>query len=132
MINKVEWLERCPLELPCFCLCLTEKQYIAALDHLKVPVNQRSDFTNKNKGATNHTWEYAGRITCIVCLADYKERMIDEISGLLTHEAVHIWQEYKVNIGELTPSVEFEAMSIQWLSQMLFRSFLDQTKHSRK
>lgn len=45
---------------------------------------------------------------------------INQIHGLLTHEAVHIWQELKLKMGEENPSIEFEAYSIQTIAQDLF------------
>lgn len=37
--------------------------------------------------------------------------------GLIVHECVHIWQEIKKIMNENEPSVEFEAYSIQCISQ---------------
>ncbi|MEG2114568.1 MAG: hypothetical protein RRZ38_11845 [Hafnia sp.] len=39
--------------------------------------------------------------------------------GLIVHEAVHIWQEIKMMMNEASPSIEFEAYSIQRISQDL-------------
>lgn len=39
--------------------------------------------------------------------------------GLVIHESVHIWQEIKTMMREKDPSVEFEAYSIQRISQDL-------------
>lgn len=48
---------------------------------------------------------------------------LNQIHGLLLHEAVHIWQELKEKMGEESPSVEFEAYSIQALAQDLFELY---------
>ena len=63
---------------------------------------------------------YDGGKHCIVQLGDCSERTLIEVHGLLLHEAVHIWQELKEKMGEESPSVEFEAYSIQALAQDLF------------
>lgn len=42
---------------------------------------------------------------------------------MLTHEAVHIWQEIKLQLGEKEPSYEFEAYSIQNISQNLMEAY---------
>lgn len=60
---------------------------------------------------------------CIVQLGDIGERTSIEIHGLLLHEAVHVWQRVKKLMGELEPSVEFEAYSIQRIAQDLFSMF---------
>lgn len=46
-----------------------------------------------------------------------------QVHGLLLHEAVHIWQELKLRMGEYDPSIEFEAYSIQAIAQDLFEMF---------
>jgi len=46
-----------------------------------------------------------------------------EVACLLVHEAVHVWQELRITIGEDKPSEEFEAYSIQAISQELINAF---------
>ena len=43
------------------------------------------------------------------------------------HEAVHIFQRWCDDRGEHTPSHEFQAYSIQWISQELMEEFVRQT-----
>jgi hypothetical protein len=42
---------------------------------------------------------------------------------MLVHEAVHVWQFHCENIGEREPSIEFEAYSIQAVSQFLMEAY---------
>lgn len=59
----------------------------------------------------------------IVQIKDCDWWNLNQIHGLLTHEAVHIWQELKLKMGEENPSIEFEAYSIQALAQDLFELY---------
>jgi hypothetical protein len=45
------------------------------------------------------------------------------VVALLVHEAVHLWQYIKEDIGEHNPSKEFEAYAIQNLTQELLQSY---------
>ena len=45
------------------------------------------------------------------------------IVGLIVHEAVHVWQFVRENIGESNPSSEFEAYAIQAISQELIEAY---------
>lgn len=66
---------------------------------------------------------------CIVTVRDGLELDHNalEVACLLTHEAVHVWQELTEKIGEEAPSAEFEAYSIQAISQELIHAF-EQTR----
>lgn len=48
-----------------------------------------------------------------------------QVAGLLTHEAVHIFQGFCERIGEHQPSKEFEAYSIQSISQRLLDAYAE-------
>ena len=70
-----------------------------------------------------------GKAIAIVTVRDgaEKQRSLIEIIGLLVHEATHIWQEVRSVMGEKEPSVEFEAYSVQAITQELLAAF-DRTR----
>jgi len=80
--------------------------------------------------ATTHFLQKEDREIAIVTLFNRKHELI-QIQALLLHEAVHIWQAIKKSIGETRPSSEFEAYSIQRLSQNLFYEYQRQTKRRK-
>lgn len=129
-MSKVEWLDRSLLVCPYFCLCLNEKAYKQALKRMKVPRDHWGPFLQTHHAhATTHYLEKGdGSLACIVCMGSTEGRDIPTVHGLLVHEAVHIWQQYREFIGEKSPSSEFEAYSIQWISRMLIESYLKQTE----
>ena len=58
---------------------------------------------------------------CIVCLVETDDPVENAVS--LVHEAVHIWQNLCEYIGEENPSKEFEAYTIQNITQRLFDAY---------
>lgn len=58
----------------------------------------------------------------IVTVANHTRRPI-EVIGLLTHEAMHVWREIRNCIGERDPSAEFEAYSMQAITQELIAAY---------
>lgn len=129
MINKLEWLDRSLLASPYYCLVLNEKQFHKALKHLRLPCKDWPNFlsTSHANATAHHFRKNDGSLATVVCLGSTKGRKLHEIYGLLVHEAVHIWQEYREFIGERFPSSEFEAYSIQWIAQNLIDSYIRQT-----
>ena len=124
------WADRSLFESPYhLTLCTTEKQYKRELKRMKMPKSERPSFTvNDHSHAACHFFACpVGRIA-IVCIRHDKSRMIHQHNSLLVHEAVHIWQQIKEDIGEHTPSKEFEAYAIQNISQFLMIEFERQTK----
>jgi len=128
-VKKVEWLDRTLITSPIYyCLCTNEKQFYKEMKRLGISKNEAGSFIkNEWSHATVHHFERKGKYISIVCIdkENAKKNKTDpnQIVGLLIHEAVHIWQEIKEHIGEHDPSREFEAYSIQSISQELIRSY---------
>lgn len=76
------------------------------------------------------TFTKNGKKKVIITVRDGAEKThtLIEVVGLLVHEGVHVWQEIKQSMGEGSPSIEFEAYSVQAIAQELMAAF----KASRK
>ena len=70
-------------------------------------------------------FEQKGKRCCVVTIKDGLEKTYTplEISCLMMHEAVHVWQFFIEQIGEENPSPEFEAYSLQAITQELLHKF---------
>jgi hypothetical protein len=122
------WLERDLLRGPYLALCLSDEAYRAALADLGAPVDGPW-ISNEQSHATAHTLTHptSGQLCSIICLNADGDRTGIEIAGLLTHEAVHVWQRFRRWIGEVDPGDETEAYAIQNISQVLWESYVEQT-----
>lgn len=120
---KTRWLDRrIARPGPFLALCLSEREFVAALQHLKF--SQVPRWVSSGANATMHTLEHTdGRTVCIVCMSGHEERNAIEIAGLLIHEAVHVWQHYCDEIGERNPGSEQEAYAIQAIAQELLAEY---------
>lgn len=121
---KIKWLERRLMLGPHLVLCLTEAEYHKALDHLKIPMEDRHKWL-ASYGEV-HTFENDEGMVCIVCIAlkTIRSKPASEVARILVHEAVHVWQQYSKDIGEKEPSSEFEAYSIEAIFTVLFTEAL--------
>jgi len=120
----MKWINRDLIIGPYYCLCKTEKEFKKALKHLHIKKKERPDFLKTTHcNATVHFFEADGKLSSVVCLGNTEGIEPSEIVGLLIHEAVHIWQEFKESIGEKYPSREFEAYSIQTIAQRLIEAY---------
>jgi hypothetical protein len=119
------WCDRHLVVSPYYiALCLTHKAFKRELKHLNVPPNLWPNFQGSSQAnATVHYFARKAKRSAIVCLGPTKNRSGIEVCGLLTHEAVHIWQAICDELGERNPSPEFEAYSIQAISQELWTKF---------
>lgn len=117
------WCDRRLIVGPYVGLVTSEKAYNAAMRHCKQDPSQCNWIKSPQADATTHTITMAGKLVCIVAIR-YKEDVTGiQIASMLVHEAVHIWQYFKDWIGETHPSMEFEAYSIQCLSQELMIAY---------
>jgi len=120
-MKNINWCERISYPLPYHCLVESQKQFDQILKKLNAPVG--NPFVSSGSDATTHTLQNEkGETVCIVGLC-FKNQEIKQILALLVHEAVHIFQEHKREMGEKICGDEFEAYAIQKISQNLFYEF---------
>lgn len=126
------WLNRHLIVLPFYlALVVSEEQYYRECQELQAPIEDQGCWIPEGSDAcTTYLPKCAGAAgesfkTVIVAI---RQKVQDGIvtAGLLTHEAVHVFQRYCELVGENAPSREFEAYSIQWIAQCLMWSYRDQ------
>lgn len=103
-----------------YCLCFTVEEYeyankICGRKHYR-------PFVNEGAHATTHTFELPngrgrGATVCINLQPDWT---IEQIHGLLVHEAVHVFQEIMSAWGETEPGSETMAYFVQTVATDLF------------
>lgn len=121
----MKWLDRGLVEGPYLGLATKEAQFREAMKHCKVPAGQWGLWVSEGAGATTHTMRNPrGEMVCVVCIKAEGLTSI-QTAALLVHEAVHVWQRWRDSIGEEAPSKEFEAYSIQAISQRLMTAYAE-------
>ena len=73
---------------------------------------------------TTFTNEVTGETLCLVTVNRKKCKTLLEITGVLAHEAYHVFYSNIEAMGEESPSEEFSAYSIQFIYQNLFERYL--------
>lgn len=126
---KLNWCDRTLVISPVY-YTLATSPAILKKEMKRFKVNQEIGINNGKSATTNIMKNDNGEVVAIVCLYDHSVDIL-MIYALLVHEAVHIWQEIKENIGEREPSHEFEAYSIQKISQNLFYEYKRQVGGKR-
>lgn len=121
----MKWLNRDLIVGPYLGLATTEAEFHSALKHCKVPVEQWGSWISDGADATCHTMTNPlGEMVAVVCIR-VKGQTGVQVAAMLVHEAVHVWQRWRGSIGEQEPSCEFEAYSIQAISQRLMQAYAD-------
>ena len=116
-----KWLGRETVRAPYLFLALTEADYFKAVKHCGI--KDPSPWLTATQAACVHTWESDGKTCCVVCLRVDAYDSIG-IACTLVHEAVHVFQRLCDSIGESEPSREFEAYSIERISEELMREYV--------
>lgn len=116
--SKVVWCDR-GWQPFCYGFCPDEAAWKREMRRLNVdecpyPTSD-GRFTVFDK-ANGH--EHCGIVTV-------SHRKMDRLSivGLIVHEAMHVWRHVRENMGEREPSAEFEAYSMQAISQNLIHAY---------
>lgn len=125
--KKIRWLSRSADLLPHYALCLDQKDFDYTLK--KMGVGPVPMLASSQANATAHWFVSNGGKECVIVTMrpDHTKYSMTQIFGLLTHEAVHVWQFYCESIGEKTPGKEQEAYSIQHISQNLWDAYVEMT-----
>lgn len=67
--------------------------------------------------ATTHTLTKDGTLTFIIAMEKQGERSVEQVAGLVAHEATHVAQRLWEQIGESRPGDEAEAYLVQMITQ---------------
>jgi hypothetical protein len=130
--SKTNWLSRTngPLA-PYMCLCLSDSDYLAALEYLKI--SPHTYWVPYGKSACVHFFEKEGiDLTAVVCIKADPGWPHSTLIGLIVHEAVHIFQRWSASIGETEPAYEQQAYGIQCITQTLLDEYTRKTKPARR
>jgi len=97
----------------------SKKKFQKELDRLGIDSSQYPPFISNSSASATTYFLFSGddRIA-IICMRKGKWTPAQRVS-LLAHEVMHVWQDIKKDIGEDSPSEEFEAYAIQGIIQEL-------------
>ena len=122
-MKKTRWLDRrIAWPGPYLALCCSEAEFFRALGELRTH-HDVTEWCPTDGGRTHHLYNASRDSVCLVCIDPAPGRTGLEVVGLLVHEAVHIWQEYCRQIGELRPGEEQEAYAVQSIAQELMQEY---------
>lgn len=122
---RVKWLNRDLIIGPYLVLCTTEAGFERVMRHCKVPRGNWGQWVRDGANATTHELvNPEGGHVAVVCIKATTQHPC-QVAALLVHEAVHVWQYHCDRIGERNPSSEFEAYSIQAISQRLLYAYAE-------
>ena len=121
---KPTWLDRrVAAPGPYWTLVTSQDELDAVLRPLKMPLGTPY-LSSARADATVHFFDnQRGDSVAVVALGDTTGRSGVEVAGLLVHEAVHIWQTHRENIGETHPGREQEAYAVQGIAQELMAEY---------
>lgn len=129
-----KWLDRGIIHSKIhYCFCSSQKEYGKILKSLNIEDFVVGHWLKEGKPATTHFWIAPESRVAIVCVDLTKESFARDpitLAGILVHEAVHIWQEICDDMGEDRPPAEFEAYSVQWISQELMWEYARRIKNA--
>lgn len=123
------WLDRSLITGPYLSLVLSEKAFIETLRGLGIKKGEGPDWIKAPQAdATTHWMDHPdGSLACIIALRQRDDMEGIQIAAMLAHEAVHVFQVYCKHIGERKPSPEFQAYSVQAITQNLMYAYAEQS-----
>ena len=125
--KKSIWLDRTVVYGPYLCLCLNQADMDEACAQLNAPKQSLPRLD-----ACVITLTKGSKMSCLVYLKDITGQSYVSTMAMIVHESVHVFQEMCQMMGEDKPSKEFEAYSIQNISQTLFEALEKRIKVDSK
>lgn len=124
------WLDRTLITGPFLALVTSEAEFYKALKAMKIPKADGPDWIKTPQAdATTHWMTHeSGELACIVALRLREGVNGVQVAAMFAHEAVHVFQRYCEHIGEEKPSAEFQAYSIQAITQNLMTAYSQKVK----
>ncbi len=104
------------------------KAFAKEQQRLGIPEAERSCILHD---ATTHVYECDGVMTIIITLRA-TEHPIEQVAGLLAHEATHAAQFLWERCGEREPGKEAEAYIVQYITQRCLYCVTDSRRAKRK
>ena len=128
MKQKYKWLDRrVSRPGPYLTLCLSEDELSSAL---RGRTKENIAFPAFGAKCTTLHQDNTDELCSIVSVSKHSQKKCNaiELAGLLVHEAVHVWQQYAADMGEINPAAEQEAYAIQGISQELMAEYARRIK----
>ena len=117
---SIKWITKALVYSPAYIgICTSEKAFHATCRKSGV---KPYDWLQSGADAMMHTWTSKGNSICVICVPPRGKRTRAQYAALIVHEATHVWQHIRDDIGESRPSAEFEAYSLQNICQSLFEA----------
>lgn len=121
---KPRWLNKDLIQSQLwYTLVTSEAMYYAECKRCDIPIAKQGLWINDGADATCSEFMVNKRRCFIVSIRIVADQPGINVAALLVHEAVHLWQHFCESIGETNPSNEFEAYSIQRISQQLMYEY---------
>lgn len=122
------WLTPHGIKLPRLALCMSEREYLNAAKQCRVSSPIPWLDVRTQNGAC-HTWVNSSSMICLICLSPVMRSASGiDVASTLVHEAVHVFQSLCEDIGESSPSKEFEAYTVGAIAESLMREYARRIK----
>lgn len=106
-----------------YCLVTNKKQAKKVCKHLNLNVPVK-EFKPKPNGARTSTVFATDGLFCMVWIDHLDTESMSANLALLAHECMHVVQSFMDEIGETTPSSEFQAYTLQEIYLNLTNDYL--------
>lgn len=124
-----QWIDRALVFGPFLVLCLSDMHFQRVLIEIDVAPGDRPMWLDPTSEACVHRFTTSDHARiAVVCLDDRTMAPL-QVSTILLHEAVHVWQRHCEYIGETKPRIEIEAYAIENITRGLMLEYCRQRSY---